>query len=55
MGFYSLVPFEGEMYLIKATESQALTEEQLQRIDAEMKAGKRLDEMQELLDDVWTQ
>ena len=55
MAFYSLVPFEGQMWLIKAEESQALNEEQLSIIDEQLKEGKTLQAIQESLDNVWSQ
>ena len=53
MAFYSLVPFENEVYLIRATDSQALDTEDLQKIDEAMKGGKSLDQIQDTLENVW--
>lgn len=53
MSFYSLVPFEGDVYIIKAEESKPLETDQLEKIDSSIKEGKSVSEMQELLKDVW--
>ena len=53
MSFYSIVLFEGEAYLIRATESKALNEQDLKEIDAAMKEGKGLADIQETLENAW--
>lgn len=53
MSFYALVPFENEIYLIRAEESKPLDKDQLNRVDQAMKGGKTLSDIQETLEDVW--
>ena len=55
MSFYVLVPFENEIYLIRAEESKALETDQLSRIDEAMKGNKSLSDIQETLEDVWSE
>ena len=54
MSFYALVPFEKEVYLIRADESKALDKEELEKIDEAMKDGKTLADIQETLESVWS-
>lgn len=54
MSFYSLVPFEGEIYLIRAEESKAIDKEDLEAIDKAMSNGKSLSDIQETLENVWS-
>ena len=53
MAFYSLVPFEGSVWLIRADESKPLTEDQLKTIDDELQKGKTLVDIQDILEDAW--
>lgn len=52
-GLYSIVPFEGTIYLIKSMESMPLEGEQLETVDSLLKEGKTVAEMQEELANVW--
>ena len=53
MGFFSLVPFEDSIYLVRSTESQPLDEEQLAIVNKHLEEGKTVAEIQDVLKDVW--
>ena len=54
MSFYALVPFENEVYLIRADESKALDKDQLEQVDKAMEGGKSLADIQDTLENVWS-
>tara|TARA_Y100000588_G_C13565390_1_gene632242 strand:+ start:262 stop:429 length:168 start_codon:yes stop_codon:yes gene_type:complete len=55
MSFFSLVPFEDSIYLVRSTESQPLDEEQLAVVNKHLEQGKTVAEIQDVLKDVWNQ
>ena len=55
MAFYSLVPFEDSIYLIKGTESQPLDDNQLATVNEQLEKGKTVAEIQDVLKHVWDQ
>ena len=55
MAFFSLVPFEDSIYLVRSTESQPLDEEQLAVVNKHLEQGKTVAEIQDVLKDVWNQ
>lgn len=52
-GFYSLVPFEGKIYLIKAIESKPLEGAELEVVNELLSQGKAVADIQEELSNVW--
>ncbi len=54
MAFFSLVPFEDQIWLIKAEESQSVSPEDLEKINEHLKNGKAVQDIQDVLEDVWT-
>jgi hypoxanthine-guanine phosphoribosyltransferase len=54
MAFYSFIPLEGSMHLIRATDSMPIDKEDLLVIEGLLAKGETISEMQEFLDAVWS-
>ena len=52
-GFFTLVPFEDNIYLVKATESQPLTGDSLEKVNEMLDEGKSVSDIQEQLHALW--